>query len=68
MAECNFGATTASRRTGEDCKKERWVETMNADSSEQLKFVEGGAELLDRIEPSWKQQTALHAEKSLHFA
>jgi len=41
---------------------------MNADGSEQLKFVEGGAELLDRIELLWKQQTALHAEKSLHFA
>jgi diamine N-acetyltransferase len=41
---------------------------MNTDSPEQLKFVEGGAELLDRIEPLWKQQTALHAEKSLHFA
>jgi len=36
---------------------------MNADGSERLKFVEGGAELLDRIEPLWKQQTALHAEK-----
>jgi diamine N-acetyltransferase len=43
-------------------------ETMNPQGSEQLKFVEGGAELLDRIEPLWKQQTALHAEKSLHFA
>ena len=41
---------------------------MNADGSEQLTFVEGGADLLDRIEPLWKQQTALHAEKSLHFA
>ena len=40
---------------------------MNADGSEQLTFVEGGADLLDRIEPLWKQQTALHAEKSLHF-
>src|SRR5215472_792203 len=41
---------------------------MNADGPEPLRFVEGGAELLDRIEPLWKQQTALHAEKSLHFA
>jgi ribosomal protein S18 acetylase RimI-like enzyme len=41
---------------------------MKADGPEQLKFVEGGAELLDEIEPLWKQQTALHAEKSLHFA
>ncbi|MBV8102093.1 MAG: GNAT family N-acetyltransferase [Verrucomicrobia bacterium] len=41
---------------------------MNTDGLKQLKFVEGGAELLDRIEPLWKQQTALHVEKSLHFA
>ncbi|MBV9874783.1 MAG: GNAT family N-acetyltransferase [Verrucomicrobia bacterium] len=41
---------------------------MKADGPEQLKFVEGGAELLDKIESLWKQQTALHAEKSLHFA
>jgi GNAT superfamily N-acetyltransferase len=41
---------------------------MNADDPEQLTFVEGGAEFLDRIEPLWKQQTVLHAKKSRHFA
>ena len=41
---------------------------MNADDPEQLTFVEGGAEFLDRIEPLWKLQTVLHAKKSRHFA
>jgi GNAT superfamily N-acetyltransferase len=49
-------------------QKEGCVDKMNADGPEQLKFVEGGAEFLDRIEPLWKQQTALHAKKSRHFA
>jgi diamine N-acetyltransferase len=40
----------------------------NGPTAEQLKLVEGGAEFLDRIEPLWKQQTALHAEKSVHWA
>jgi GNAT superfamily N-acetyltransferase len=40
---------------------------MNGASLEPLKFVEGGAEFLDRIEPLWKKQTALHAKKSRHF-
>jgi ribosomal protein S18 acetylase RimI-like enzyme len=40
----------------------------NVPAGERLLFVEGGAEFLERIEPLWKQQTALHAEKSTHFA
>ena len=40
----------------------------NAPTTEPLKFVEGGAELLDQLEPLWNLQTALHAEKSTHFA
>ena len=36
---------------------------MNADDPEQLTFVEGGAEFLDRIEPLWKQQTAFARKK-----
>src|SRR5271169_6291701 len=33
-----------------------------------LKFIEGGAELLDNVRPLWKRLNALHAEKSPHFA
>jgi GNAT superfamily N-acetyltransferase len=42
----------------------------NIPSAEQLelKFVEGGAELLDTVRPLWKELNALHAEKSPHFA
>src|SRR5271165_7516161 len=42
----------------------------NSPSAEQieLKFVEGGAELLDNVRPLWKKLNALHAEKSPHFA
>lgn len=34
----------------------------------ELKFIEGGAELLDNVRPLWKKLNALHAEKSPHFA
>jgi diamine N-acetyltransferase len=34
----------------------------------ELKFIEGGAELLDTVRPLWKKLNALHAEKSPHFA
>ena len=34
----------------------------------ELKFIEGGAELLDTVRPLWKKLNALHAEKSRHFA
>ena len=42
----------------------------NSPSAEQneLKFVEGGAELLDTVRPLWKKLNALRAEKSPHFA
>jgi len=36
--------------------------------TEQLKFIEGGTELLNRIEPLWEQLNALHTEKSTHFS
>jgi ribosomal protein S18 acetylase RimI-like enzyme len=39
----------------------------NGPTTEQLRFVEGGAELIDQLEPLWKQQNALHADKSTHF-
>jgi diamine N-acetyltransferase len=41
----------------------------NSPSAEQpeLKFVEGGAELLDSVQPLWKKLSALHAERSPHF-
>ena len=43
---------------------------INEESSEpsELKFIEGGAELLDTLQPLWKKLNALHAEKSTHFA
>jgi diamine N-acetyltransferase len=43
---------------------------VNEESSEpsELKFIEGGAELLDTLQPLWKKLNALHAEKSTHFA
>jgi GNAT superfamily N-acetyltransferase len=34
----------------------------------ELKFIEGGADLLDTVRPLWKKLNALHAEKSPHFA
>jgi hypothetical protein len=34
----------------------------------ELKFIEGGAELLDTVRPLWKKLNALDAEKSPHFA
>jgi hypothetical protein len=34
----------------------------------ELKFIEGGAELLDNIRPLWERLNDLHAEKSPHFA
>jgi ribosomal protein S18 acetylase RimI-like enzyme len=36
--------------------------------TDQLKFIEGGTELLNRIEPLWEQSKALHTEKSTHFS
>jgi diamine N-acetyltransferase len=33
----------------------------------ECEFVEGGADLLDHIEPLWEQLNALHAEKSTYF-
>src|SRR5258708_25003747 len=36
--------------------------------TDQLKFIEGGIELLNRIEPLWEQSKALHTEKSTHFS
>jgi len=36
--------------------------------TDQLKFIEGGIELLIRIEPLWEQSKALHTEKSTHFS
>lgn len=33
----------------------------------QIELVEGGAELLDRIEPLWNKLNALHVEKSTYF-
>jgi len=34
----------------------------------ELRFVEGGAQLLDKIRPLWEKLNDLHAEKSPHFA
>jgi hypothetical protein len=34
----------------------------------ELKFIEGGAELLDNMRPLWERLNDLHAEKSPHFA
>src|SRR5258708_34573416 len=36
--------------------------------TDQLKFIEGGIELLNRIEPLWDQSKSLHTEKSTHFS
>jgi diamine N-acetyltransferase len=35
---------------------------------EELKFIEGGAELLNDVRPLWKKLNAFHAAKSPHFA
>jgi hypothetical protein len=34
----------------------------------ELRFIEGGAELLGKIRPLWEKLNDLHAEKSPHFA
>ena len=34
----------------------------------ELRFIEGGAELLNTVRPLWEKLNALHAEKSPHFA
>jgi len=34
----------------------------------ELRFIEGGAELLDTVRSLWEKLNALHAEKSPHFA
>src|SRR5260221_14171298 len=36
--------------------------------TDQLKFIEGGIELVNRIEPLWEQSKLLHTEKSTHFS
>jgi ribosomal protein S18 acetylase RimI-like enzyme len=45
---------------------------MNSNSSfneqPELKFIEGGPELLDNVRPLWKKLNALHAKKSPNFA
>ena len=73
MIDERFKSQTAHNLPGDElsiAKTDRRVETVNSNvpADERLKFVEGGAEFLERIEPLWKQQTALHAEKSAHFA
>jgi hypothetical protein len=35
---------------------------------EELKFIEGGAELLNDVRPLWKTLNTFHAAKSPHFA
>ena len=58
--------------TGNHLHRKKRFGNMNSNSSLQqqseLKFVEGGAELLDNVRPLWKKLNALHAEKSPHFA
>ena len=34
----------------------------------ELRFIEGGTQLLDKIRPLWEKLNDLHAEKSPHFA
>ena len=34
----------------------------------ELRFIEGGAELLGKIRPLWEKLNDLHAEKSPHYA
>jgi len=34
----------------------------------ELRFIEGGAQLLDKIRPLWEKLNDLHAEKSPDFA
>jgi GNAT superfamily N-acetyltransferase len=36
--------------------------------TDQRKFIEGGTELLNCVEPLWEQLRALHIEKSTHFS
>jgi diamine N-acetyltransferase len=41
--------------------------TLHVSPLDQLELIEGGAELLDHIEPLWIKLNALHAEKSTYF-
>ena len=41
--------------------------TRHISAVDQIELVEGGAELLDRIEPLWNKLNDLHAERSTYF-
>jgi diamine N-acetyltransferase len=53
-------------------QKRRELKNLNSNSpivdQLDLKFIEGGAELLENMRPLWEKLNDLHAEKSLHFA